>query len=264
MSRSGHSPGLLTRRRLLLGSFGAAGTVVLGGCDAWVQNDSVQRVLAMAESLTKGSQRALLREDRLAREFTEADLSPVFKANGTQNPDTDEYTALAQAKFANWQLLIDGKVRQPLSLSLADLKRLPARTQITRHDCVEGWSAIGKWTGVPLGLLLKTAGLMPEARYVVFHCADDYEQSLDGSGRYYESIDLKDAFHPQTIMAYAMNGQDLPVAHGAPLRLRVERQLGYKHAKYVMRVEVVDSLLSLGKGKGGFWEDRGYEWYAGI
>jgi DMSO/TMAO reductase YedYZ molybdopterin-dependent catalytic subunit len=264
MSRPGHPSSILTRRRLLLGSLGAAGTVMLGGCDAWVQNDSVQRVLAMAESLTKGSQRLLLPDDGLAREFTEADLSPVFKANGTQNPDTDEYTAFAEAKFVKWQLTIDGKVHQPLSLSLADLKQLPSRTQITRHDCVEGWSAIGKWTGVPLGLLLKAAGLKPDARYVVFHCADDYEESLDGSGRYYESIDLKDAFHPQTIMAYAMNGQDLPLAHGAPLRLRVERQLGYKHAKYVMRIEVVDSFLSLGRGKGGFWEDRGYEWYAGI
>ncbi|MEO6340083.1 MAG: molybdopterin-dependent oxidoreductase, partial [Caulobacteraceae bacterium] len=147
---------------------------------------------------------------------------------------------------------------------MADLKRLPQRTQITRHDCVEGWSAIGKWTGTPLGPLLKTVGLAPNARFAVFHCADDLEQSLDGTGRYYESIDLIDAFHPQTILAHTMNDKPLEVAHGAPLRLRVERQLGYKHAKYVMRIEIVDSFAHFGHGKGGFWEDRGYEWYAGI
>jgi DMSO/TMAO reductase YedYZ molybdopterin-dependent catalytic subunit len=161
-------------------------------------------------------------------------------------------------------LTIDGKVRQPLSLSLSDLKRLPSRTQITRHDCVEGWSAIGKWTGVPLGLLLQTAGVSLTARYVVFHCADDLEDSSDGSGVYYESIDLIDAYHPQTILAYGMNGGDLPVSNGAPLRLRVERHLGYKQAKYIMRIEVADSLDSFGQGQGGYWEDRGYEWYAGI
>ena len=264
MSTSRKAPGLLTRRRLLGGSLGTAGAVMLGGCDALVQNDNVQRVLETAEALSMGSQRLLLSNSKLAREFSEAELSPVFKANGTQMPDSDEYARLLETKFASWRLLIDGKVHQPLRLSLEELKRLPSRTQITRHDCVEGWSAIGKWTGVPLGLLLQTAGLRPDAHYVVFHCADELEQSLDGSGRYYESIDLIDAFHPQTILAYGMNGQDLPVAHGAPLCLRVERQLGYKQAKYVMRIEAVDSLLSLGRGKGGFWEDRGYEWYAGI
>jgi DMSO/TMAO reductase YedYZ molybdopterin-dependent catalytic subunit len=138
---------------------------------------------------------------------------------------------------------------------------LPSRTQITRHDCVEGWSAIGQWTGVRLAGLLGAAGLLPRARYAVFHCADDM---AGNGGRYYESIDLFDAFHPQTILAYAMNGAPLTVAHGAPLRLRVERQLGYKQAKYVMRVEMVDRLDNIGGGKGGFWEDRGYEWYAGI
>jgi DMSO/TMAO reductase YedYZ molybdopterin-dependent catalytic subunit len=137
---------------------------------------------------------------------------------------------------------------------------MPARTQITRHDCVEGWSAIGQWTGAPLKLLLDAAGLKQSARYIVFHCADRI-----GGAPYYESIDLIDAFHPQTILAWALNGQMLPVQNGAPLRLRVERQLGYKHAKYVMRAEAVASLAGIGGGKGGFWEDRSdYEWYAGI
>ena len=137
--------------------------------------------------------------------------------------------------------------------------RMPRRTQITRHDCVEGWSAIGQWTGAPLKLLLNAAGLRSSARFIVFHCADLY-----GGHPYYESIDLIDAFHPQTILAWGMNGARLPVGHGAPLRLRVERQLGYKHAKYVMRVEAVDSLARVGLGKGGYWEDyQQYEWYAG-
>ena len=150
------------------------------------------------------------------------------------------------------------------SWSLAELKALPARSQITRHDCVEGWSAIGKWTGIPLGDLLEAVRLQPEARYVVFHSADDFTAGLSRVP-YYESIDLVDAFHPQTILAWGMNDGDLPVGHGAPVRLRVERQLGYKHAKFVMRVEAVASLDGIGQGKGGFWEDTiNYDWYAGI
>jgi DMSO/TMAO reductase YedYZ molybdopterin-dependent catalytic subunit len=137
---------------------------------------------------------------------------------------------------------------------------MPSRTQITRHDCVEGWSAIGKWKGAELTPLLQSVGLKPEARYLVFHCAD----TLEPGARYYESIDLIDAFHPQTILAYDMNDAALTVPHGAPIRLRVERQLGYKHAKYVMRIEAVSSYASIAGGNGGFWEDRGYAWYAGI
>jgi DMSO/TMAO reductase YedYZ molybdopterin-dependent catalytic subunit len=162
------------------------------------------------------------------------------------------------------RLVLDGLVEHPMSLSLAQLKALPSRTQITRHDCVEGWSSIGKWKGVPLAHVLEQVRLRPEVRYIVFICADELEKTLDGTGRYYESHDLVDAFHPQTILAYEMNGEALPIAHGAPLRLRVERQLGYKMAKYVMRIEAVASLESIGRGKGGFWPDRGYDWYAGI
>ena len=149
---------------------------------------------------------------------------------------------------------------RPLAIPLDRLKALPQRTQITRHDCVEGWSAIGRWTGPVLGPILQFAGLAAAARYIVFHCYDDF-----GGTAYYESIDLVDAFHPQTILAWAMNGQPLSVGHGAPLRLRVERQLGYKQAKYVMRVEVAGSLARIGAGKGGYWEDSAnYQWYAGI
>ncbi|CAN7319511.1 molybdopterin-binding protein [Phyllobacterium sp. LjRoot231] len=254
----------LTRRRFLIGSSVAA-TGLLTGCgDGLVQSTTVNDILQKAESLTMGAQRLLMSQQTLAREFSEADISPLFKGNGTTQPDSEDYTRMTENNFADWKLVVNGMVKTPLNLSLADLKAMPSRTQITRHDCVEGWSAIGKWTGVPLGLALEKAGLAPGARYAVFHCADDLEPSLDGSGRYYESIDLVDAWHPQTILAYSMNGKDLEVAHGAPLRLRVERQLGYKHAKYVMGIELVDSFKNLAGGKGGFWEDRGYEWYAGI
>jgi DMSO/TMAO reductase YedYZ molybdopterin-dependent catalytic subunit len=153
-----------------------------------------------------------------------------------------------------------------MQLSLAQLRALPARTQITRHDCVEGWSVIGKWTGVQLARVLALAHPLPLARYVVFHCADP----MDGSdvtapqSTYYESLDLREAWHPQTILAYELNDDALPVANGAPLRLRVERQLGYKMAKYVMRLELVDSLAGIGGGNGGYWEDQGYQWYGGI
>lgn len=252
------------RRRLLKGAVGFFGASILSGCDALVTSDSANSVVQSAETLNKAVQRTLLGQHQLAQEFTEADLSPDFKVNGTNYPDGDAYAKLVNTNFADWQLVVDGKVRTPLKLSLADLKHFPSRTQITRHDCVEGWSAIGKWTGVPLKTLLDAADPQIDARYAVFYCADQYEEAADDNGNYYESIDLVDAYHPQTILAYAMNGKDLTIGHGAPLRLRVERQLGYKHAKYVMRIELVDSFTNIARGRGGFWEDRGYEWYAGI
>jgi DMSO/TMAO reductase YedYZ molybdopterin-dependent catalytic subunit len=151
-------------------------------------------------------------------------------------------------------------VTNPFDIGLDALKAMPARSQITRHDCVEGWSAIAHWRGTPLRYLLQQAQLSPRAKYIVFHCADSY-----GAVPYYESIDLVDAFHPQTILAWGMNDAALPVKYGAPVRLRVERQLGYKHAKYVMRVEATDDLAKYFGGKGGYWEDVGdYEYYAGI
>ena len=252
-----------TRRAALIGAAGAGG-LMLTGCDQLSRSASFRRVLATAELWNMTAQRLVLGgQAPLAREFTTADLSPVFKANGSIKPGGAAYRQMLENGFADWRLQVHGLVRHPLSLSLDELKALPSRSQITRHDCVEGWSAIGGWTGVPLSLLLKAAVLTPQARYIVFHCADN----LGGGphGMYYESIDLVDAAHPQTILAYAMNGQPLPVAHGAPLRLRLERQLGYKMAKYVMRIEAVDSLARIGQGKGGFWEDSsGYAWYGGI
>ena len=251
----------LSRRSALIGAAGAGG-LMLAGCDQLSRSASFQRVLATAQRLNMNTQRFLLSDQALAPEFTKADLSPYFKPNGSFTGTTDDYKRMLDDNFASYRLTVGGLVSHPLSLSLDELKTLPARSQITRHDCVEGWSAIGGWTGVPLGLLLKSAGLLPQARYIVFHCADN----LGGgdNGMYYESIDLKDAFHPQTILAYAMNGQPLPVTHGAPLRVRIERQLGYKMAKYVMGVEAVANYAHVGSGRGGFWEDRGYQWYAGI
>ncbi len=250
------SSSFITRRHALVGGAG----LLLAGCDQINASPAVQSVLSLGEKATHGAQRLVTDRNALAREFSRADMSPVFRQNGNRNPGTAEYDALAANNFADWTLNVGGMVAQPLRLSLAQLMAAPRRTQITRHDCVEGWSAIGEWSGVPLGLLLRRAGLSSNAKYVVFHCADS-----TGGAPYYESIDLIDAFHPQTILATHMNGAPLVVGHGAPLRLRVERQLGYKQAKYVMRVEAVASLDSLYGGKGGYWEDhRGYQWFAGI
>jgi len=244
---------------LLRGSMAASG-LLLAGCDRLNSAPTFKRVLNSAERLTQDSQRLVLSRQALAPEFNEKDLSPVFRSNGTSMPDTEPYRQMLADNFASWNLSVEGLVANALTLSVAALRAMPARTQITRHDCVEGWSAIGKWTGVPLGSVLNLAQLQPQARYVVLHCADQ----LEGPDPYYESIDLIDAYHPQTILAYELNGKALAVANGAPLRLRVERQLGYKQAKYIMRIEAVADLQSLHGGKGGFWEDRGYEWYAGI
>jgi DMSO/TMAO reductase YedYZ molybdopterin-dependent catalytic subunit len=254
----------LSRRRFLQGLVPAAGALALAGCDDLSRSPSFRRVLDLDDKVTETAQRLFLGRRALAREFSEADISPNFRANGSTNPDSSVYRDHVAAGFADWRLKVGGLVERPSEFSLADLRAMPSRTQITRHDCVEGWSCIGKWTGVQLSAIVNRVGLKPEARFLVFICADELEKSLDGSGRYYESIGLDDVFHPQTILAYDMNGAALPVAHGAPLRLRVERMLGYKMAKYVMRVDAVADLSAYGGGKGGFWPDRGYEWYAGI
>ena len=254
----------LDRRRFLVRGAALAGSALLAGCDAVSEQPWVKRVLDSAESLTRLSQRALIPTRALAREYAEEDVSALFRANGSTNPASAEYERHVAKGFADWRLGVGGRVQRNLSLSLADLRAMPARTQITRHDCVEGWSCIGKWTGVPLTTVLDHAGLMKDARYIVFFCADDLGDTGTEDGLYYESIGMEDALHPQTILAYEMNGEMLPVPHGAPLRVRVERRLGYKMAKYVMRIEAVSDLQGIRGGRGGFWEDRGYEWYAGI
>jgi len=248
---------MIDRRRFI--ATGVSG-VLLGGCDKLNNSPGFRGALRSAEKLTMASQRLISPRDALAREYGEADLSPIFRSNGTRMPAGDDYASHVAEQFANWRLTVDGLVARPLSIPLQTLRTLPHRTQITRHDCVEGWSAIGKWHGVQLARILDHAGLSTRARYIVFHCADRF-----GDKPFYESIDLVDAFHPQTIIAWGMNGHLLPVPNGAPLRLRVERQLGYKQAKYIQQIEAVDSLSRVWGGKGGYWEDNvDYEWYAGI
>ncbi len=252
----------LTRRSLMTRFLAGAGVLVLSGCEKLSETTWFPKVLGLGEKATYKVQRLILPRKAMAQEFTEADLSPQFRSNGTSMPDTPIYKKLAAKGFKHYRLEVGGLVERPMTLSLADIRKLPSRTQITRHDCVEGWSAIGMWKGVRLSALLEAAHLKPNARYVVFHCADPMEE--DGSSPYYESIDMEDAFHPQTILAYELNGKPVPIANGAPLRLRLERQLGYKMAKYVMRLEIVEDLSRVAGGKGGYWEDNGYEWYAGI
>ncbi len=252
----------MNRRRWLTGAVATAATALLAACNQ-AGTRLAEQARRMGEGLTLRSQRLFIPPDALAPTYSRAQISPDFKANGSVDPAAADYKALKADGFAGYRLVIDGLVERPLSLSLAELRTRPTQSQITKHDCVEGWTAIAEWTGVRLETLLDEAGLKPQARYIVFHCFDALDQREDGE-RYYESIDLIDARHPQTILAWAMNGEVLPVPYGAPLRLRVERQLGYKHAKYIKRIEAVESFAHLGGGKGGYWEDRGYEWYAGI
>jgi len=251
----------LDRRRFLARAALASGAVLLAGCDRLSRTGWFPKILDVAESLNRAIRNATNSRIAMAQEFSPDDLSPSFRSNGTADPGTPEYRRLAEGHFTDYRLEVGGQVQAPLSLSLDELRALPSRTQITRHDCVEGWSAIGKWKGARLSALLEPARPMPSAKFVVFHCADSLE---DGGPPYYESIDMDDAYHEQTILAYELNDEPLPVANGAPLRLRVERQLGYKMAKYVMRIELVESLAGIGDGNGGYWEDQGYQWYAGI
>ncbi len=252
------------RRRFLRNALTIAGVGLLAGCDRLSQTEWVPDVLGKAETLSHAVQRALTR-NALAREYNEADISPVFRANGSTNPQTPEYLSLAKNDFRDYRLTVGGLVAHPLSFSLEQLRALPPRTQITRHDCVEGWSVIGKWKGVQLSRVLELAKPRGNARYVVFRCFDRMDDGgLDGGTPYYESIGFDDAYHPQTLLAYELNGKPLPIENGAPLRARIERQLGYKQAKYISAVELVASLDDIGDGNGGYWEDQGYEWYAGI
>ena len=258
----------MNRRGFLSRGLAGASALGLSGCkvlDSANNRDTLLRkTMENVGALSYRTQRLLGGGHTLAPEYSQSDIRQGQRPNGSTNPDSDAYLALAADGFAGYSLTVTGLVATPLTLSFAALKAMPARTQITRHDCVEGWSCIAKWTGVPLGQVLDLAQPGLTARFAVFHCYDRLGGGLSAPDPYYESIDLIDAWHPQTILAYAVNDAPLPVANGAPLRLRVERQLGYKMAKYVHTIELVDSFASLGKGHGGYWEDKGYEWYAGI
>lgn len=256
----------LKRRRFLTGAAVTAATVPLSGCfDGLVdRGGEIRPFLEAANRLTYRVQRFMLGSDALAREFSASEIRQPMRPNGSTDPQVADYRAEVVRNFSSYRLTVDGMVDRPMAFTLDELRNMPARTQITRHDCVEGWSCIAQWTGVPLGLVLDQAGVRPQARYVVFSCYDVMENTAAGPFRYYESIDLLDARHPQTILAYGMNGEALPVANGAPLRVRVERQLGYKMAKFIRAITVTDDFSSFGEGNGGYWEDRGYEWFAGI
>jgi DMSO/TMAO reductase YedYZ molybdopterin-dependent catalytic subunit len=249
----------MTRRRLLL-----AGAAALAGTSGLAVAARLARtyglvppdhggIYGVGETLTYAAQRILMSRHPLAREFTHSEISKVAPINGGP-PQTAAYQRLLAGRFSKWRLEVDGLVARPLSLSLEELTRLPARSQITHQACEEGWSFIAEWTGVPLGTVLNLAGVSAQARYVAFM---PFDESWD-------SLDMADAWHPQTLLAYGMNGQDLPTGHGAPLRLRVARQLGYKSVKYLARITVVDSLADIGSGLGSYSPDLGYSWFAGI
>ena len=245
------------RRRSLLAGIAALSA---GACAKINDSEATQALLDAAESWHRAAHRALAHRQALAPEYAPHERSPTFKGNGSLTVETGFYQEQLAAGFPDWSLEVRGLVERPLTLSMADLRALPQRTQITRHDCVEGWSAIGEWTGPQLSALLDAAKVREGANFIVFRCAD----TLYGRD-YYESVDMVDAYHPQTIIAHALNGEPIPEKNGAPLRMRIERQLGYKHAKYLTAIEAVAGLDDIGAGKGGFWEDiAGYQWYAGI
>ncbi|HEY7788514.1 MAG TPA: molybdopterin-dependent oxidoreductase [Casimicrobiaceae bacterium] len=245
------------KRRLFLASTVASALAGCGPIGSALNGSAVvKNVLASAEGLNH----ALIGTRGMAREYRDGDVDRNFRVNGFSTPDDSRYLRLAAGGFTAYRLAVDGAVERRHTFSLDELYRMPQTTQITRHDCVEGWSAIGKWSGVRLSEVLDAVRPRSDARFVVFHCMGD-----DGSGNsYYESLDLHQARHPQTLLAARLNDAPLDPAHGAPIRLRVPTQLGYKSAKWIGRIEVVGNFATIGSGRGGYWEDQGYEWYAGI
>lgn len=252
---------LIFSRRQIVTGLASAGGLLLAGCSSQELPPTYGNVLRMGDLLTYRAFRTWLPPRSLAREYAYADITSI-PAVGTCDPADPHgefydaelgalYERLRAADFKDWRLQVEGKVAKPRSFSLAELKALAVRTQITKHTCEEGWSAIAQWTGVPLRAVLEAAGIAPSARFVNFFTYDAY---ADG-------IDMIDALHPQTILAYGMNGRELPLAHGAPLRLRVERQLGYKSLKYLARIVVKDEFDDLGK-IGNL--QTGWAWYVGI
>jgi DMSO/TMAO reductase YedYZ molybdopterin-dependent catalytic subunit len=248
---------LLSRRQLIrAGLVAAAGASGLGAVLAerygLVPPDH-GGIYGVGETLTYAAQRLLMSHHSLAREFNRSQVSTVFPVNGDP-PENQDYQRQLADGFRDWRLAVDGLVARPSSFSLADLRRFPSRSQITHQACEEGWSFIAEWTGVLLSDVLNMVGVRADARYVVFFPFDDS----------WDSLDMPDAWHPQTLLAYGMNGQDLPTPHGAPLRLRVARQLGYKSIKYLSRITVTNTVKNIGQGLGSVSPEQGYSWYAGI
>lgn len=244
-------------RRSLLAGITAMGATA---CAKISESEDGHRIVETAQGWHRAAHRALAGKQTLDREYAPEDRSPTFKGNGSVTVEDPFYQDQLAKGFPDWKLEVRGLVEKPMSLSLADLRALPQRSQITRHDCVEGWSAIGEWTGPQLGTLLDAAKVREGANFILFRCAD----VLYGRD-YYETIDMVEAYHPQTIIAHSLNGEPIPEKNGAPLRMRIERQLGYKQAKYLTAIEAVANFGGVGDGKGGFWEDvAGYQWYAGM
>ncbi|MGH9549619.1 MAG: molybdopterin-dependent oxidoreductase [Terriglobales bacterium] len=249
----------LTRRKLITtGIAAAAGVTGLGVAARLAQKYGLVPpdyggIYGLGETLTYASHR-LLTKHSLAREFPRSQISKPPFANEIY-PPSEAFKRLQAGRFADWRLSINGLVARPASFSLDQLKSYPSRSQITMLQCEEGWSYIAEWIGVPLAHVLELAGVLPQARYVVYFSIDP---------EWWESIDMADALHPQTFLAYGMNGGELPVGNGGPLRLRVPRQLGYKSVKFITHMTVADSLKGFGKGLGSASPEAGYAWYAGI
>ncbi len=249
---------LIGRRKLIttgLAAAGAGGLAVaahLANRYGLIPPDD-NGLYGIGETLTYASQRLLTFHQPLAREFNRSEISKIAPVNGNP-PESDDYQRLLSGSFADWRLTVGGLVARPVSFSLPELKSFPSHTQITHQACEEGWSFIAEWTGVQLSYILSLAGIQPQAKYVAFF---PFDQS-------WESLDMADAWHPQTLLAYAMNGEELPTPHGAPIRLRVSRQLGYKSVKYLSRILVTDTLKNIGSGLGSYAPEIGYSWYAGI
>ena len=244
-------------RRTVLTSLPALGGLLLTGCsrERFVPPHVRGGLVGAADVLTMSTNRLLLSGQQLAREYRRSDVADPFPTWNQTNPPNAEYQRHLSERFRNWRLPIGGLVLKPLAMSLDEMKSLPARTQITAHVCEQGWSAIGEWTGVPMQRVLDAAGgVTSAARYVVI-------DTFDG---WYEGYDLFEVAHPQTILAYGLNGRDLPTGNGAPLRLRVERQCGYKQLKFVRSIQVAESMASFGKGTGGINSDFGFHWFAGV
>jgi DMSO/TMAO reductase YedYZ molybdopterin-dependent catalytic subunit len=251
---------IVTSRRALIAGLASAGGVLLAGCSENLP-PTYGNVLRMGDWLTYTARRLLLPARMLAKEYGRGDISSIPAVGTTDPADAAQpgfnptlgaaYARLRAGAFAAFRLRVEGLVARPGSYTLADLQRFPARTQITKHTCEEGWSAIAEWTGVPLRRVLEHAGIAPSARFVSFYAFDNDA----------DCIDMLDALHPQTILAYGMNGRDLPVPHGAPVRLRIETQLGYKSVKYLQRIVVTDRFDTVNR-LGPL--DQGYAWYAGI
>lgn len=249
----------LSRRKLLISGVAAtAGVASLGVAARLAQKYGLippdhGGIYGLGETLTYATQR-LLTKHSLAREFRRDQISKRPLAN-EMPPLTDAFKHLQSGGFADWRLTVDGLVDRPASFSLAQLKSYPCHSQITQLACEEGWSYIAEWIGTPLLHVLDAVGIQPQARYIVYISIDP---------DWWESIDMADALHPQTFLAYGMNGGDLPVGNGGPLRLRLPRQVGYKSVKFITRMTVTDNLKKFGKGLGGANADAGYAWYAGI